>query len=38
VPGKTLVWQVTAIGASNAPIAESNAERFRLNPMREEIT
>jgi hypothetical protein len=30
VPGKTLVWQVTAIGASNAPVAESNAERFRL--------
>ncbi len=30
VPGKTLVWQVTAYGASNAPIAESNAERFRL--------
>jgi len=32
VPGKTLVWQVTAIGASNAPIAESRAERFRLAP------
>jgi len=30
VPGKTLVWQVTAYAASNAPIAESNAERFRL--------
>ena len=30
VPGKTLVWQVTAYGASNAPIAESSAERFRL--------
>jgi hypothetical protein len=30
VPGKTLVWQVTAYGASNVPIAESNAERFRL--------
>src|SRR6185295_11870454 len=30
VPGKTLVWQVTAYNASNAPIAESDAERFRL--------
>ena len=30
VPGKTLVWQVTAYGASNAPIAESDAQRFRL--------
>jgi anti-sigma factor RsiW len=30
VPGKTLVWQVTAYNASNATIAESNAERFRL--------
>lgn len=30
VPGKTLVWQVTAYSGSNAPIAESNAERFRL--------
>ena len=30
VPGKTLVWRVTAYGASNAPIAESNDERFRL--------
>jgi hypothetical protein len=30
VPGKTMVWQVTAYGASNAPIAESKAERFRL--------
>jgi hypothetical protein len=29
-PGKTLLWQVTAYGGSNAPIAESNAERFRL--------
>jgi hypothetical protein len=32
VPGKTLVWQVTAYGASSAPIAQSNAERFRLVP------
>ena len=32
VPGKTLVWQVTAYSASNALIAESNAERFRLVP------
>jgi hypothetical protein len=30
VPGKALVWQVTAYDTSNAPIAESNAERFRL--------
>jgi len=30
VPGKTLVWQVVAFGASNAAIAESNAARFRL--------
>ena len=30
VPGKTLVWQVTVYGASNALIAESSAERFRL--------
>lgn len=30
VPGKTLVWQVTAYTASNAPLAESPAERFRL--------
>jgi hypothetical protein len=30
VPGKTLVWQVTAYSASNAPIAESNPGRFRL--------
>jgi hypothetical protein len=30
VPGKTLVWRVAAYGASNAPIAESNDERFRL--------
>ena len=30
VPGKTLVWRVTAYGAANAPIAESNDERFRL--------
>jgi hypothetical protein len=29
-PGKTLVWRVTAYGASNAPIAESNDERFRV--------
>jgi hypothetical protein len=29
-PGKTLVWQVTAFNAANAPIAESNAGRFRL--------
>jgi len=32
VPGKTLVWRVIAYGASNAPIAESNDERFRLVP------
>ncbi len=30
VPGKTLVWQVTAYGTSNAPLAESGSERFRL--------
>ena len=30
VPGKTLVWEVIAYSASNAPMAESNAERFRL--------
>ncbi len=30
VPGKTLVWQVTAYGASNAAIAESAAQPFRL--------
>ena len=29
-PAKTLVWQVTAYGASNAPIAESDPQRFRL--------
>ena len=30
VPGKTLLWQVTAIDASNAPIAESEPLRFRV--------
>jgi hypothetical protein len=30
VPGKTLVWQVTAYGAPNAAIAESAAQQFRL--------
>jgi len=30
VPGKTLVWQVSAYDTSNAPIAESNAEQFRV--------
>ena len=30
VPGKTLLWQVTAIGPSNAPIAESDTQRFRV--------
>ena len=29
-PAKTLVWQVTAYGASNTPIAESDPQRFRL--------
>ena len=32
VPGKTLVWQVTAYNAANAPLAESGAARFRLVP------
>jgi len=32
VPGKTVVWQVIAYDASNAPIAESSAERFRVAP------
>jgi hypothetical protein len=31
VPGKTLLWQVTAIGATNAPIAQSDILRFRVN-------
>lgn len=30
VPGKTLLWQVTAYGASNEPIAQSEPQRFRL--------
>jgi putative zinc finger protein len=30
VPGKTLVWQVTAYGAANKPIAESTPQRFRV--------
>ena len=30
VPGKTLVWQVSAFGESNVPIADSNTERFRV--------
>ena len=30
VSAKTLVWQVTAYGNSNTPIAESDLERFRL--------
>jgi hypothetical protein len=30
VPGKTLVWQVTAYDAADAPIAESHLEPFRL--------
>lgn len=29
-PGKTLLWQVTAIDASNAPIAQSGIQRFRV--------
>jgi hypothetical protein len=29
-PAKTLTWQVTAYGAANAPIAESDPQRFRL--------
>jgi len=32
VPAKTLLWQVTAYGASNAPLAESDVARFRLTP------
>jgi len=31
VPGKTLLWQVTAIGAANAPIAQSEMQRFLVN-------
>jgi hypothetical protein len=30
VPAKTLLWQVTAYDASNATLAESRLERFRL--------
>ena len=30
VPGKTLVWQVTAYGPGTPPIAESDARRFRV--------
>jgi hypothetical protein len=30
VPGKTLLWQVTAIGEANAPIAQSDMLRFRV--------
>jgi len=30
VPAKTLLWQVTAYDASNAPIGESGPERFRV--------
>jgi hypothetical protein len=30
VPGKTLVWQVTAYNAAGAPIADSDPQRFRL--------
>jgi anti-sigma factor RsiW len=30
VPGKTLVWQVTAFSAASKPIAESNPQRFRV--------
>lgn len=31
VPAKTLVWQVTAYGAANMRIAESDPQRFRLS-------
>jgi hypothetical protein len=30
VPGKTLLWQVTAYGPANEPIGESEPQRFRL--------
>jgi len=30
VPAKTLLWQVTAYDASNAPVGESSLERFRV--------
>ena len=30
VPGKTLLWQVTAYGPSNTPIAESEVLQFRV--------
>jgi len=30
VPGKTVLWQVTAYGSANTAIAASNAERFRV--------
>ena len=30
VPGKTLVWQVTAFSAAGTPIAESTPQRFRV--------
>ena len=32
VPSKTLLWQVKAVGAADAPIAESGVERFRVAP------
>jgi Putative zinc-finger len=32
VPAKTLLWDVTAYGASTTPIATSDVERFRLVP------
>ena len=32
VPAKTLIWQVTAFGAGDTPVAESGVERFRIAP------
>jgi len=32
VPAKTLLWDVTAFGSSNATLAASDAQRFRLVP------
>jgi anti-sigma factor RsiW len=32
VPAKTLVWQVTALDAGGAALAESAAQRFRVTP------
>jgi anti-sigma factor RsiW len=31
VPGKTLLWQVTAVNDANAPIAQSDMLRFRVS-------